>query len=310
MIARAGRLPGVTMKLIRCATLSVADVGAASARYCEWLDYSEVERGTLPAALAAAWGAPASAGRDYAVLRPASGRDVFLRFVAGEPHPDYAPLRSYGWNAIELCVEDVLAVNERMLRSPFEIVGPPRELDGLPAIFPMQVRGPDGEIVYFTQIRDDLPEYDLPRAQSLIDCLFILVVGCSDLDASLAWVAAHLHLDAGRTMAIVYTMIANAYGLPEEDPHALATMVHGRDVFLELDQYPEAAIDRPQHAGALPPGIALGSFIHPEFDRVAASCDGLWIAPPAVYDSCVYDGRAAATVAAPDGTLFEVIDWR
>ena len=47
MIARAGREPGALMKLIRCATLTVADVGAASARYCEWLDYAEVERGDV-----------------------------------------------------------------------------------------------------------------------------------------------------------------------------------------------------------------------------------------------------------------------
>ena len=297
------------MNLIRCATISVADVAAASARYCEWLDYREVERGTVTPALASSWGAPASAGQPLAVLQPASGRDVFLRFVEGAPHPDYAPLRSYGWNAIEICVDDVLAVNERMRDAPFEIIGPPRELDGLPAIFPMQVRGPDGEIVYFTQIRNDLPEYDLPRARSPIDCLFILVMGCSDLDRALAWVARHLHVDAGRTMRIVYTMIADAYGLPGDEPHALATMVHGRDVFLELDQYPDAAVERPRHAGALPPGAAIGSFAHPEFDRVAAACEDLWLAPPAVHDSCVYAGRAAATVAGPDGTLFEVIDW-
>lgn len=298
------------MKLIRCATLSVADVAAASARYCRWLDYREVESSVVPGAQAASWGAPSAAGQRYAVLQPASGRDVFLRFVESPPHPDYEPLRSYGWNAIEICVDDVLAADARMQASPFEIIGPPRELDGMPAIFPMQVRGPDGEIVYLTQIRDDLPEYDLPRAQSLIDCLFILVAGCSDLDASLAWVSEHLHLNAGRSMAIVYTMIANAYGLPESEPHALATLTHGRDVFLELDQYPDAAVTRPQHEGHLVPGVALGSFVHPEFDRVTASCEGLWITEPAVYDSCVYGGRAAATVAAPDGTLYEVIDWR
>ena len=41
--------------------------------------------------------------------------------------------------------------------SPFEIIGPPREIDGVPAIYPLQVRGPDEEIVYLTQIRADLP---------------------------------------------------------------------------------------------------------------------------------------------------------
>ncbi|MEM7612610.1 MAG: hypothetical protein AAF270_13075 [Pseudomonadota bacterium] len=299
------------MKLIRCATLSVADLDRAQENYCQWLDYRMLEHGKLDPTLAASWQAPASAGARFCVLQPASGRDVFLRLVQNAPHPDYRALRTYGWNAIEVCVQDVLKVAERMAASPFEIIGPPREIEGLDAIHPMQVQAPDGEIVYLTEIRDDLPDFDLPRARTLIDCLFILVMGCSDMPTSLAWIEEHIKLDVGRReMAIVYTMIAKAYGLPLEEPHVIATMIHDRDVFLELDQYPDAAIARPTFAGQLAPGISVGSFMHPDFADVAERCQSLWISPPAVFDSCVYDGRLAATVAAPDGTLFEVIDGR
>ena len=79
---------------------------------------------------------------------------------------------------------DVLKVAERMAASGFEIIGPPREIETLPAIFPMQVKGPDGEIVYLTQVRSDLPDFDITRAEALIDRLFIMVMACADLPAS------------------------------------------------------------------------------------------------------------------------------
>jgi catechol 2,3-dioxygenase-like lactoylglutathione lyase family enzyme len=201
------------MELLRAATLTVQDPEATAARYGEWLDYSVVERGVVPHDLAVAWGCPASA----VVCRPASGADVFIRFVQGDPPADYRPLRTFGWAAIEICTRDTIAVNARMERSPFEIIGPPRELDGMPAIFPMQVKGPDQEIVYLTQIRENLPAYDLPRADALIDKLFILVLACSDMQASLDWFERELKLSPGRSMDIVYTMIAKAFDLPMED---------------------------------------------------------------------------------------------
>ncbi|MCG8442887.1 MAG: hypothetical protein MI723_13875 [Caulobacterales bacterium] len=291
------------MKLLRAATLTVADPAVTAARYHEWLDYASVEAGQLSADLAAAWGRPASAGRAYEVLQPASGAEVYLRLVEGEVHPDYRALRTYGWAAIEICVEDVLAVNERMQASPFEIIGPPREIEGLPAIYPMQVKGPDQEIAYFTQIREDLPAYDLPRAAGPIDKLFILVIACSDMQASLDWFANHIGFPTGRVMDIEYTMLADAFGTPRDELHTISTAVHDRDVFLELDQYPPAATVRPGAPDALPQGVAIGTFLHPDLDAVTAE----WIAPPARRDGPIYGGRRAGAVRAPDDTIVELV---
>lgn len=297
------------MKLMRAATLSVADLDRSVDLYTQWLDYSVAEQGEVTDSLAASWGCGNTAARRHAVLRPASGHDIFIRLVENTPHPDFVPLTSFGWAAIEVCVEDVLKVNERMLDSPFEIIGPPREIEGLDAIYPMQVRGPDGEIVYFTQIRDDLPAFDLPRAEAFIDRLFILVMGCSDLNASLDWLEDHVGFSVGRRkMEIVYTMLAKAFGLPEEDLHVISTMVHDRDVFLELDQLPAQATPRPGHAGELPQGVAIGTFWHPDFESLEARCGDAWITPPAIHNSVVYGGKRAATVRAPDGTLVEMVE--
>lgn len=294
---------------MRAATLSVADLERSIASYTEWLDYSVEERGHLDDGLATSWGAPAAAGKPYAVIRPSSGHDIFIRFVQNRIHPDYRPLVSFGWAAIEVCVQDVLKVNERMQQSPFEIIGPPREIEGLPAIYPMQVKGPDGEIVYFTQIRDDLPAFDLPRADSLIDRLFILVMACSDMAASLAWLEAHCDFAIGRErMEIVYTMLANAFGTPLDELHAISTMVHGKDVFLELDQMPPQATARPHYDGELPQGAAIGTFLHPDFDALSERNRDLWITPPTVRDSAVYAGKRSGTLRALDGTLVELVE--
>ena len=61
------------MKLLRAATLTVADLDRSIALYRDWLDHRLIEHGALDEALAASWGAPKTAGARTAVLEPASG---------------------------------------------------------------------------------------------------------------------------------------------------------------------------------------------------------------------------------------------
>ena len=296
------------MRLMRAATLTVSDLGHSKSLYCDWLDYSCIENGIIDDELAASWGTPKTAGQPYAVLQPASGADVFIRLIEQPAIAEYKALRSYGWAAIEICNQNTLKVNARMERSPFKIIGPPKELDGMPAIFPMQVKGPDKEIVYLTEIRDDLEAYDLPRAESLIDKLFILVMACSDMEASGAWLEKHLLIEKGRSMEIIYSMINKAFDLPADTKHALATLKHERDVFLEIDEYPKGATIRKTHNGMLPPCAAIGSFIHPEFDKLMEVNKGHWISLPKARNGAIYKGKRAGTLRDPDGTLIEMIE--
>lgn len=296
------------MKLLRAATLTVADLQRAEARYAEFMDYRTIEKGQLDDGLARSWGAPKSAGTPFCVMKPASGTEIYLRLVQQSPNVDYEPLKTYGWAAIEICVEDVLKANERMVKSPFSIIGPPREIEGLPAIYPMQVKGPDGEICYLTQIRSDLPAYDLPRATAPIDRLFIFVLACSDMHASIRFAVEKLGLAFGRDMQIVYTMLANAFGVPHEKLFTIATVIHDRDVFLEFDQYPPQATPRPQHMGQLPPGVAIGTLALPDFRTRIEGLQDWLITPPAVRPGPVYAGKRSATLRGPDGALFEVVE--
>lgn len=292
------------MKLLRAATITISDLNRTVENYAKYFDYAVVDEGKITPDLAKSWDAPATDGARYAIMQPSSNAKIYIRFVEQPAHPDYTPLRSYGWNCIEICVEDVLATNARMEASPFEIIGPPREIDGLPAIYPMQVKGPDGEIVYLTQIRDDLPAYDLPRAAAPIDKLFIFVMGCSDLDASMTWMEKHIGVQKGRDMEIVYTMLAGAYGTPMEELHRIATMIDGRDVFLEMDQYPDNAVVRQRHEGMLPPGFAVATLWTPNLDALP----GPWLTPPQERSGPVYQGRRAATIKDLDGALIEMVE--
>ena len=105
-------------------------------------------------------------------------------------------------------------------------------------------------------------------------------------------------------MEIVYTMLAAAFGTPPDELHAISTMVHATDVFLEVDQMPQAAKPRPRHPSMLPPGVSITTFRVPDLDAVSAP----FLTPPRHHDGRIYDGRRTGTVVDPDGTLFELVE--
>ncbi len=292
------------MTLLKCATLVVADVAASSRRYSQWMDYQVVEEGLVPEDLAAAWQAPASAGRPCTLLQPASGEEVFLRFVEGDPVASYAPIRSYGWAATEICVSDVMAVNARMEQSPFEIIGPPRDLDGFATVKPMQVKGEDREIVYLTQILQPGEGTGLPQPTSLVDRPFIMVLASDDLAASVKWVKDVLGLAVIDPVPIRYSMINKAFDLDPETRTPIVTARGAGQTFLEIDQYPAEATVREGHPGALPPGVAITTMLHPDFARL----EGHWASAPVVREGPLYAGRRTGILRTPEGALLEVIE--
>ena len=293
------------MTLLKCATHVVSDVAAAVARYARELDYELVEQGRLTDDLAASWSAAASAGRAFAVMQPASRTPVFLRFIEGDPVPDYRPIRTSGWAAIEICVQDVEIVNQRIMASrDFEIIGPPKPLDGFPTVKPMQVRGPDQETVYLTEIKTDDPASGLPVPASLVDRPFILVLACPDLEATIAWTKDVLGLDVTEPVSIRYSMIQLAFGLDAEEKTPLCIVRWKGQTFLELDQYPASVTPRSAHPGALPPGVSIVTMMHPDFARL----DGHWVSPPVVREGVLYGGRRTGVVKTPEGALLEIIE--
>ncbi|MCW5572680.1 MAG: hypothetical protein KIT37_06570 [Steroidobacteraceae bacterium] len=293
------------MTLLKCVTVSVDDVDSAARRYVEWLDYEVVEQGRLPADVAQSWAAPATAGRRYSLLRPASGADVFIRLIGDCPGERAPAFTTLGWIAMEICVQDVLAVNARMMSSPFRIIGPPEPMSSLPAIYPMQVTGPDGDVIYFTQIKSRKPGSGLPQARSPIDHLFIMIMGCADVDVTHDWFARQLALEPRMTMEIEHGLLRRAFGLPEGSRFRLRTMQHAGHVCLEFDQLPAAAAVPMRRDGDIPAGLALTTVVATDLDCIP----GPWITPPAPRTGALYAGCRSGALRTPDGALLEVLEW-
>lgn len=292
------------MNPLRAATVSVADIDRGIRRYEDAFDYVVVERGAVPASLAESWGTPAMTDRACAVLRPASGLPVDLRLIESDPVPGHRALRSFGWSALEICVTDVHAVHARMQSSAFRVIGPPSAIANLPTIHPMQVIGPDDEVVYLTQILDSSAASGLPVVQAPIDRLFIVVLACADLDASARWCVDQLGVGLGQDLRIPYRMLNQAFDLPDDTLHRLIAADHRGTIFLELDQYPPAAVERRCLAGQLPPGIGVCTFMHAAIEAIP----GPWKTPPTRRDGAIYEGRRVGLLQSPEGALFEIVE--
>ncbi len=291
------------MHPLHAATLTVQDAAAGAARYERWFGYERIETALVTPDLARSWGAEATAQARMIVLRAPVPSGSFLRLIEQRREPTYRPLRSFGWAAIEICVQDVDAVAARLADSPFKIIGPPKPLDGWPSIKPMQVEGPDAEIVYLTEIQTCPPGMQLRQAQTLIDSLFILVAAHSDLTGARDWYQQRLGLKIGPISAIAYTMLQNSFTMPGMT-FELCTGGFGETVFLELDQYPPAAESRPRFAAHLAPACAIGTLTVPDLAPFEAHA----IATPITPSGAFYGGHRALTLSGPDGILLELIE--
>jgi catechol 2,3-dioxygenase-like lactoylglutathione lyase family enzyme len=282
----------------------VPDLDAALACYRDVLKLAPVHLGPLDAELAASWNAPASAGARYAVLRPRSASDCWFRLVEQPDHPAFKPTTTFGWGAFECTVEDVFGWPARLAGSEFTIVGEPRKLPGMDAFVPMQVLGPGREMVYLNQVFEDMANTDLPRAGSLTDRIFIVILAAPDRVTACQWYAQRLGLDLADTFELPYRMINEAFDLPADHLSSLTMVQAGRLPIIEVDAYPPQAKLRARHPGMLPPGNALVTLAVGELD----ACEVEWITPPVSRDGALYEGRRAGTTLGPAGELLELVE--
>lgn len=280
------------------------DLEASIADYQGVLGLELVETGSVSESLAAAWGCPGSSGARMATLRPRSGTPCAIRLVEQPSHPGFVPTTTFGWAAFELTVQDVFGWPDRLEESGFEIRGLPRELEGMAYFVPMQVLGRGREMVYLNEVRANMPNCDLPQAQSPVDHMFISILATPDRQGTVEWYEKHLQLQGVDTFTLSYKMINQAFDLSDSYRTELTMVQEGRTTIFEVDGYPPQATTRPTHAGMLPPGNALVSIAVRDLDAL----DIDWITPPGAYPGYPYENRRMATLRGPAGELLECIE--
>jgi catechol 2,3-dioxygenase-like lactoylglutathione lyase family enzyme len=290
---------------LMCGTVLTPEFAASLGDYTRELGLRAVEDGEVPMALAAAWGAPAMAGRRFALLQGEGATTGYLRLVEGAACPGYRPLSSFGWVAFECSVRDAFALHDRIDKTAFPVLGPPKRVPGFDNFIPFQVAGRAGEVLYLnTVLNSSMAGLDLPHAAAEVDRMFIAVLAARDRAESLRFQIEGLGLEEGETWTIPYSMINTSFGLPADHLTAMTMTKLGRMPVAEVDQYPEGAVPRPVTAGELPPGNALVSLIVEDLNAVAAP----FLGPPVTLDGPLYGGYRAATVAGPEGALFELLE--
>jgi len=291
---------------IKVATVSAPDLDGACKSYQDFFSYHIIDQGTVSQELANAWGTSKMAGKRYITMGPESGSQVYIRLVENDPAPDYKYLKTYGWNAIEITVTDVEALNEKLKNSPFDIIGDPAYLDFSDKIYPMQAVGLADEVFYLNQVRGDLPDYDLPMARSFVDQIFIMILATPDMQKTVDFYRDNLGWSQGNTYNVKYSVINDVFDLPEETPHYLSMTCVGRIVNNEIDQYPDSTVERDCADDMLAPGIAMTSYIVEDLDKVKAP----FIAAPITLEMAPYEGRRSACCIGAAGELIELIEAR
>lgn len=295
------RVPG----RILCGTVNTPDLAASLADYSGQFGLVPVEEGRVSLDLARCWGAPAQAGRPYALLTAPGGAGGFFRLVQGSAMPAYRPLRTWGWAAFECTVADAFALHAGIDTLCFQVLGAPRLVPGFDTFIPFQVAGRAGEVLYLnTVLKPEMAELALPVATARVDHIFIAVLAAGDRTGALAFHTDGLGFQEGPTWTIPYSMINNSFGLPADHPTTMTMTRTGAIPACEIDHYPDSAGPRRSAPGELPPGNAMVSFAVASLDAIRAP----FIAPAAIGHGPLYAGARSACVRGPSGECIELIE--
>ena len=235
-------------------TLLTRDLAACTDEYTTYLHASVQRQAKVSDDQAAFWGTPHLTGCAYAILVNELG-EPFLRIVEDPDCTVRDTLKHTGWMALEIVVADVDAIAASLVGSPFEVLRPVADLSLSSQIRAVQVRGPAGEILYLTQIKGEVPPFELPRAKCAVDKVFIPVLCTHDRTKTLAFYE-ELSGNSGLNFDTKITVINQAYGYDINRNHPVATLQLKGSTLIEIDQ-----VDAAKNSGSrLASGIMMLTF--------------------------------------------------
>lgn len=222
--------------------------------------------------------------------------EPWLRIIESEHCEVVAPFKHYGWLSLEICVADVDSLRPQLTDTPFEIIGEPANLDISDDIRAMQVIGPAGEVLYLTEIKSQVPGFELPMARCAVDKLFIPVALVNSREEA----KAHYENFPGVTSMqfdTKITVINRANDLPITQKHPIATVQLAGCNLIELDEF----------AGLLP-NLRSSEQLHPGISLISMAVDELPAgAEVYVKEHGPYVGCESCVVGRDGGEVVELV---
>lgn len=251
---------------ISAVTVPSPDLSNTAELYTQFLGYRKVDRGKITKEEAVHWNAENIEGSNYIILQPENSDDFSFRFIEQDIQNDYIPFKSPGWNAAELIVKDVDDLAEKLFYSQFEIIGPPADLSFTDQIRAMQVIGPSKEILYLTQFKSKLQEFDSPEARCDVDQTFIVILAGQSMDQMQKFYCDSFNLEKTPVMDSRIRSISRAFGKPENTQYKSSAIPIKDQSLIEIDELPEGSEERLGESGYLLPGISIVSFLYYQSD--------------------------------------------
>jgi hypothetical protein len=146
------------------------------------------------------------------------------------------PFAVPGWSAMEVLVKDLDALFEQ-LPAAFTVLNPPAALSFSDQIRAMQVAGPAGELIYFTEVSGEVPGFALPKPTHQVNQCFVMINAVTNIQQSIAFYAGLLQCEAPSPMPARVSILSRTNGLDEEHRHDIAPIALGPGQLFELDQW-------------------------------------------------------------------------
>jgi predicted enzyme related to lactoylglutathione lyase len=195
-----------------------------------------------------------------AIVLEVCGINGGVRFIESTSYQNPLPLRTFGWSALEICVDDVHKYVAQAVEAGFEVLNEAVPLSGTAKPLPLiaaQLAGINGEVVYITQILSEVPNFELPDVSKESGSIFICVLGASDLEKSREVLEANFEVRRASDREVAIRVINRVYEKPLETLHRLSSLqLAGRNA-IEIDQLPIQGEKREKLAGNLPAGISV-----------------------------------------------------
>ncbi len=288
------------------ATIMTPNLKITSQLYVDILNYRIRHENYITKPLTRLWDTKAHINAESKILAPQSKETPWIRFIEAPKVSNYKAMTTFGWHSLEINVQKVDSIPEKLKNSKFKIIGKPHALGMSDKIRAMQIEGPSNEILYLTEILDDPSLKHLPKAETFIDKIFIVPLGSPNMNKTRDWYLENFpNIQKGiEALDINMPLISEALDIDLETKLSICTIRLPKKFSIEIDQYPNNAFERKKHPNSLPPGISIVSFKIDSLDKLKLP----FISKPQVINEYPYNKSRVGLIMGTANEIIELIE--